>query len=301
MGTERQRPVFRLTTALGVSGLLTSGAALAAAIASLHRTFLHAGRFSIASLEFTYPRLNPAGGGLIALAGLGAMALTIALRASWRQRQAFRRFLAGLRVIGPLPQDPAITVIADPHPQAFCAGYLRPEIYVSEPTLRLLGEDELEAVLAHEREHQRVHDPLRFVCARILAQALFFLPALAPLGRRYEELAELGADAAAGAAVGRGPLARALLALEASSPLPVAGFSGERVDSLLGQRVRPRLPLGRLGVSAAALAGLAAFIWRSSRFGYVHATLNLPIVSPRPCIAVTLALPLVAWARRLTR
>ncbi|HYB27162.1 MAG TPA: M56 family metallopeptidase [Solirubrobacteraceae bacterium] len=214
-----------------------------------------------------------------------------------------RRFLdmARLAVVGPLERDPAVIVIADPHPQAFCVGYLRPEIYVPERTVELLSDDELAAVLAHEHQHRRVRDPLRFACGRILSDALFFVPALRLLCRRYADLAEVGADAAAIGDVGRRPLARALLAIEQSGHPAVAGFSAERVDSLLGQPVRLSVPLRRVGASLAGLAGLGGSIWLISGVASAQATLNPPILSPRPCIAVTMALVLLAGALRLTR
>jgi len=296
MRTERHRRVFQLAIALGASGVIVAVLAIATAIASVHRTTSGSGSFSVPTVALSYPRLNVAGAILAALATLGAIVVGIALRAIGRQHRDYQRFLARLTVVGPLERDPAVTVIADRQPRAFCAGFLRPSVYVSERTLELLGEAELDAVLAHERHHLRRRDPLRFACGRILGHAVFFVPALGPLYQRYTELAEVGADAAAVAEVGRRPLARALLAFEASGDPAVVGFAAERVDSLLGEPVRLGLPVRRLGASLAGLAALGVAIWLMSRVASAWATLNPPILSPRPCIAVTMALLFLAWA-----
>jgi Zn-dependent protease with chaperone function len=295
MRTERHSRVFGLATSLGASGLILAAVAIATAIASVHRTTVGAGGFSIAAVTLSYPRLNIGGAILLALAVLGAIAVGLVLRSIWHQRREYQRFIARLAVVGPLERDPAVTVIADPEPRAFCAGYLRPSIYVSARALELLGEAELDAVLAHEHRHRRLRDPLRFACGRVLGDALFFIPALRPLYRRYADLAEVGADAAAVAEVGRGSLARALLTFEGDGHPTVAGFAAERVDSLLGEPVRLGLPVRRLGASLAGLAGLGAAIWLLSGGALARASLNLPILSPRPCIAVTMAVPLLTW------
>jgi hypothetical protein len=137
-------------------------------------------------------------------------------------------------------------VIRDPRPQAFCAGYLRPVVYVLRRTVELLSDVELDAVLAHERHHRRVRDPLRIACGGVLGEALFFLPALRPLCDRYADVAELNADrAAVHASAGReAPLASALLVFDESAPAGVSGISPERVDSLLGQLAAAGMAIG---------------------------------------------------------
>jgi hypothetical protein len=181
-----------------------------------------------------------------------------------------------------------VSVIRDPRPQAFCAGYLRPVVYVSQGTVELLADAELDAVLAHERHHRRLRDPLRIACGRILSDALFFLPALRPLCDRYADVAELNADrAAVQASAGReAPLASAFLVFDENAPAGVSGISPERVDSLLGQPARWRLPAWLLAVSVGALSALSLVVWWSSGTAAAHATFNLPILSSRPCVLV---------------
>ena len=221
----------------------------------------------VAGLHFTYPNLNVAAALLLALATTGATSIILGLRASWRQLRAYRSLVDQIGVVEPLDKDPRVNVIADPLPQAFCAGYLRPRVYVSRRTVELLTEAELDAVLAHEHHHRRVRDPLRLAYARILSEALFFVPVLRSLSERYAELAELSADrAAVRANAGEpAPLASALLAFDESGRPGAAGISPERVDSLLGEPIHWRLPSSRLAASLGLLSGMSALVWLAQR------------------------------------
>ena len=276
---------------------------MATVISSVHHAGSGNRHVVIAGLHFTYPALDAAEGLLLALATLGAAVVAIAVKACWRQRRAYRCFIGRIGIVGSLDKHPAVRVIEDPRPQAFCAGYLRPAVYVSQRTLDLLADDELEAVLEHERQHLRVRDPLRFACGRVLGQALFFVPVLRPLCDRYRDLAELRADDAAirASAGQKAPLASALLAFEASGPPDVAGISPERVDSLLGKPARWRLPSGLMAASLASLSGLSGLIWRTSEAASAHASFNFPILSSQPCLMVLTLLPIGGSALMLAR
>lgn len=277
-----------LALGLATAAAAASVAPVGAAIASVHRASAATVRLDVAGLRFSYPRLNAAGWILLGLALIGGSAIAVGLRASLRQHRAYRRFLARLEIVGHLAERPTVMVIADPRPQAFCAGYLRPRVYVSEAAIALLTADELEAVLAHEQHHRRVRDPLRFACGRILSQGLFFVPALRALFGRYADLAELHADGAAvrAGAGGRAALAAALLAFEACG----AGVSPERVDSLLGRPVGWRRPWGQVGASLGSLTVLIALTWGASQTASARATFNLPLASGQPCLAMLIIL-----------
>lgn len=295
--------MFQLHLALGVGGLLAAAASVASVIASLHHPPRSAREIEIWGLHFTYPTVNFAAVVLLLLASLAVAALARALRATWRQRRDYRRLMRRMGIVGSLDGHPTVTVIEDSMPLAFCAGYLRPEVYISRRTLELLSDAELEAVLAHEHHHRRVRDPLRFAFARVISQALFFLPVLQPLGDRYLLLAELSADDAAvrASAGDKGPLAAAMLAFEGSGPPEGAGISPERVDSLLGEAGLWRLPFWWAAASLLALSCLAALIWRSSEVASTDASLSLPLLSSRPCLAVLTLLALLVSFLALRR
>jgi len=293
---------FVLGVSLCLAGL---GAAAAVApvgvpIASVHRAAALSDRLWLAGVPFSYPRANAAAWILLALALVGASAVTAALRAALRQRRAYRQFLAQIEIVGHLSSHPAVLVIADPYPQAFCAGYLRPRVYISRAALDLLSEAELNAVLAHEHHHRRVRDPLRLACGRILSQALFFLPALRALFGRYADLAELDADDAAirTRGSGRAALASALLAFEATG----AGIAPERVDWLLGRPVagwqRPWWPMT---ASVVSLASLIALTWGLGRAASAQATFNVPLVSSQPCLVLMTLVPVLSCGAVVAR
>jgi Zn-dependent protease with chaperone function len=290
------RFVFGLQLALGAGGLVAAIATVGAAVGSVHRVGGRAPEVVIAGQRFTYPTVNVAAALLLALAAVGAAVITIALRASWRQLCDYRRFIGGMAVLGPLPGHPGINLIDDPAPHAFCAGYLRPSIYVSTGALTVLSDDELAAVLVHEDHHRTRRDPLRLASSRILGQALFFLPALPSLGDRYRDLAEERADDAAVRAAGdAGPLASALLAFDASAPPGASGISPGRVDSLLGRAPGWRLPSSLVALSLATLSVLTVLVWRASAAASAHATFNLPVLSSQPCMLILALVPMLGY------
>jgi Zn-dependent protease with chaperone function len=288
--------VFGAQLALGTVGLVAAGAAVVTAAESVHRASRGTHEVVVAGQHFTYPAVNAAAALLLALAALGLVVLVILVRGSLRQMLAYRNFVAGIGLLGPLAGHPGVTVIDDASPQAFCAGYLRPRVYISRGALDLLSPAELGAVLLHEDHHRLTFDPLRFACARVLSQALFFLPAVRPLGERYSHLAEQHADQAAVRASGgdSAPLASALLAFDAAAPPGGAGISPERVDSLLGKSSRWRFPAPLVGLSLVTLCVLVVVVWRASAVASAHATLNLPVVSSQPCMAILALMPLAA-------
>jgi hypothetical protein len=295
------RFVFGLELALGLCGLLATGLAVGSAAGSVHRQSSGGHEILIGGQQFTYPTVNVAAAVLLALAALGLIVLATAARASWRQLSAYRRFVRGIPVVGPLPGSSGVTVIDDPNPQAFCAGYLRPNIYISSGALELLSEDELSAVLTHEEHHRAVRDPFRFAFAHVLSQALFFLPALRPLGDRYREIAEQRADEAAvrGSAGEKGPLAAALLAFDAAESPGAAGITSERVDSLLGAPKSWSVPSFLIAASLAVLSGIIVFAWRASEAASAGATFNLPVLSSQPCMLVLAMLPVLVCTAAL--
>jgi Zn-dependent protease with chaperone function len=130
---------------------------------------------------------------------------------------------------------------------AFCAGLLRPRVFVTSGMVAALAAEELDAVLVHEAEHARRRDPLRRLAGRAAADVLVWLPLVGWWSRRRLEDAELAADRAAIDRVGRTPLARALraTAIPAAAAAVGARFDGAgpaRVTQLLGDQLPPRRP-----------------------------------------------------------
>lgn len=299
--------VFWLAAIFGTLGMLAAAAAVGTAIGSVHRASMGAGHLDVAGVVLSYPQVNGAEWLLIGLGAVGATAITVAGWGFWRQRTVYQGFLEKLQVIGRVRGHPTVKVIAGSRPEAFCAGYLRPRVYISSGALESLTIPELDAVLAHEHHHKHVRDPLRFAFGRILSRSLFFMPVLRPLFDRYADVAECNADGAAVlASAGRqAPLASALLVFDAGAPPGVSGISSARVDSLLGEPLCWQPPLWLMAASVAAVSALSALVWQTSAVASLRATFNLPFLSSQPCVAIMLALPLlgcvVAAFRRRSR
>jgi hypothetical protein len=286
--------VYRLQLALGTVGLGAATLTVALGVDTVHVAPAEAHRVSVGGLHLTYPAVNAAAAILLAFAALGAAVLIATLRGATHQVLAHRRLMRRLAVAGPLPDRADVSVVAWSTPAAFCAGWLRPRIFVSSAALECLSADELRAVLAHEHQHRALRDPLRLAVGQVLCQALFFLPVLRPLHSRSGEVAEMTADAAAVAEADVAPLASAMLAFGTTTSGEVVGISPERVDFLLGRPRAWQPPWLLLVAALVTLAALLGLVWRASASASVQATLNLPLVSAQPCVLVLAIVPVLA-------
>jgi len=118
-------------------------------------------------------------------------------------------------------------------------------VFISEGAVAGLADSELLAVLHHEAEHARRHEPLWRAARTSAAEVLTFLPIVSWWSERQMALSELTADAAAERRVGRSALAGALLVMTALA-IPLAAFVGHaelRARRLLGMRIdEPKAP-----------------------------------------------------------
>ena len=160
----------------------------------------------------------------------------------------------------------------------------------------MLDELSLSAVLLHEREHARRHDPLRLATGRVLARTLFFVPGLDELVRRQQALAELSADeTAVNAAPGnRSALARAMLTFSDGSERPeLVGLDPQRVDYLLGEPPAWRFPALMSLVALSVLVLITAVAVLAGQLASGSATLAPPFLSSQPCVFILAMIPAV--------
>lgn len=227
----------------------------------------------------------------LVLLGLGLVVLVRTARSLWRQLSAYRRFKSELPSLGCARFDGfSVTLLDDARPQAFCAGYLRPRIYISTGARASLTEEELHAVIAHERHHLRRRDPLRIALVRVLADGLFFMPILPRMAERYVSLAELAADEAALRDRNPSVLAGALLSFGERVPGAAVGIAPERVDHLFGRGPRWELPVSLLLGSVVTVTALAALTVQSGP-ALSGGELNLPVLVLQTCMLAMVALP----------
>ena len=244
----------------------------------------------IVGQRLSYPVANAGAVIVLVLALLGSIAFAVALLAAGRELIAARRLgrrLAALQGV----RNGDLLVIDDERPEAFCAGLVRPRVYVTTGALELLDGSSLGAVLGHERQHAWRRDPLRLAATRVLTRSLFFLPGVSALGRSHELLAELSADETAvrGAAGDRSALARAMLAFDDAHE--TSGVDPVRVDYLLGEPPGWRFPLLMFAVAVVVLALVATLAVLLAREASGSATLAPPVLSAQPCIALLALIP----------
>lgn len=286
--------VSRASLVLGGLGLASAVFVLARLLESW-RVTPHAAshQISIFGQTVSYPAANIDAVVIVLLAVLGSIVTARALIGALREARASRRFHRLLAQAKPRPLHGALLIV-DPQPRAFCAGLLRPRVYVSTGAIAILDEAALSAVLAHERHHARRRDPLRLAAGRVVARALFFLPELADLVERQQALAELSADESAVnvTPANRSALARAMLSFSDTQASPGSnGIDPARVDYLLGDPPSWRFPVLLCLAAASVLLLLVAVAVLAGRVASGSATLALPFVSHQPCIVVLAAIP----------
>lgn len=287
--------VARIGMALSAFGLGTSALTIVALLSTWRiGTGAHLHEISIAGQRIAYPAANVEAVIVLLLAGAGLGVAVKVLGGACGALLATRRLTRTLAAVGVGELGGAI-VIDDPQPHAFCAGLLRPIVYVTSGAVTLLDADALDVVLLHEHHHARRRDPLRLAAGRTIARALFFLPWLGALHRHELSLAELGADESAVSArpENRSALARAMLSFTDTA----AGHGGVdplRVDYLLGENPSWRVPAS-LCIAPLLTTGLIATLLILVRhLAAGTATLALPFFSSRPCIVMLALIPAAA-------
>jgi Zn-dependent protease with chaperone function len=207
-------------------------------------------------------------------AGLAFGARSVARQIIASQRLARR--VRGLTL--DLPDELALTasevglggrvILLDaPERFSFAYGALTPRVAVSRGLLEGVSDDELRAVLEHERYHVCNLDPLKVILVQALSAAFFFLPALDALRARYLAGRELAADRRAVRACGRRPLVGALLKVvrgpnwnELESVAAIGG--SELLDVRVAQLetgIQPKLSTLSITSATASLLGAALF------------------------------------------
>ena len=243
----------RLELALALSVLAM---AAGAAIVMLDAIRFHAATFVPALRS---GELHAEAVATLALAAVSVAAIAVTVATAVRQALAQRTLVQRLSRVGAHVVDGReVVVVAGAAPAAFCAGLVRPRIYVSAGTLRMLDGEQLRAVVAHEGHHADRRDPLRLLAATVVTAPLRAVPRLGALGRRHAILAELAADTAAVRSLGSPrALAAALLAFDERADV-AAGVAPERVSHLLGDSATVRLPRVYVGVAAVGLTALVS-------------------------------------------
>ncbi|VVA43553.1 conserved hypothetical protein [Candidatus Roizmanbacteria bacterium] len=84
-----------------------------------------------------------------------------------------------LKLIGRHGLAGKVKIILDKKPLAFCLGFFRPKIYLSTGLIKLMNNQELEAIILHEKYHLLKKDNIFLVMANFLKQLFLPFPIIA--------------------------------------------------------------------------------------------------------------------------
>lgn len=151
------------------------------------------------------------------------------------------------------PQRKWVRVLTDASPTAYCLPGLQQRLVVSRGALETLAEDELDAVLEHERAHLRARHDLVLEFFSVLHHAVP-TPVRCPAAlAEVSLLVEALADRAALRATGARPLARALVTMAGGRPPEAALGAG-------GPAGQVRVRLGLIAAAADPAPALTAVV-----------------------------------------
>lgn len=193
---------------------------------------------------------------MVLVGGFG-MRLSRALR---RMRDSADAHSSGVRLVGRrLGGD--VVVVDSAEPAAYCVAGRTPTIVVTSAAIDVLDDDELAAVLAHERAHLRGRHAFVIAVVRGLVAVLPAVGLIRAAAARIPTLLEMSADDVAARRHGRDALLSGLLALSQANVHRGHRLAAAEVAVLArAERLAaPRSPLTAAG-SSAVLSGTVAMM-----------------------------------------
>ena len=192
---------------------------------------------------------------LTLLIGARLAAAVVQVAIATRRRRAHHRMLVDL--LG-RAQSSHLRVLDVEQPLAYCLPGVRSRVVVSEGTLTTLSDNEIAAILTHERAHLRArHDLVLEMFTAVHAAFPRFVRSASALDA-VKLLIELLADDAAVRAAGPTPLARALVAC-AAGPAPSGALAAGGPTTVLRVRRLGGRP-NSLALAAGAYSAAAALL-----------------------------------------
>ena len=182
-----------------------------------------------------------------------------------RARRLRRRHVALLRVAARADADLGALVLDHPSAVAYCLPGRAGHVVLTSAAISMLDEDELAAVLVHERTHLRQHHHIVLAFARALERALPWLPGIRAAHREQRRLVEMIADDAAARLASPRAVARAVVRLAEGATPPPALAAADTAVALRVERMLAEVPpLGLRGqilvCATIALVAMAPFL-----------------------------------------
>jgi Zn-dependent protease with chaperone function len=266
-------PLLAIVTYLAAAWSVVAAAGLAGLALAVHATALGSGLSQLVGacvirLRDTYatPGGALAAGLGLALAGVVAARTTIAAVTHLRAvRRHSLRHAQAVRLVGHPEPTLGAVLVEHSQPAAYCVAGPHPTVIVTTAARQVLDEDQMAAVLAHERAHLAWHHHRLVALAMVAQQLLPFLPLMRETATQVARLVEMHADDQATAAHDTRTLATALVILAERGGLApgpaVMGLGAAGAEALhrVQRLLRPAEPLGRLRrhLLRAGAAGLA--------------------------------------------
>lgn len=170
-----------------------------------------------------------------------------------------RRHRHALTLVGRPDRHRGVTVVAHDAPAAYCLPGRHQRIVLTTAALDTLDEDQIAAVLAHERAHLRARHDLVIAGAMALSEAFPRIRPFALANEQVHRLVELAADDSATSRCGRLALAEGILNV-AGGPSPAATLGAGSAGGVRVQRLlTPQRRLGALR-STGVLVAVAALL-----------------------------------------
>ncbi|ODR26057.1 M56 family metallopeptidase [Mycolicibacterium porcinum] len=186
---------------------------------------------------------------ILVVAGFGMKAS----RAIRRMRAQSHSHAQAVRLVGrPAGRRDVFIVDADER-TAYCVAGAPPAIVVTTGAIAALGDDELHAVLAHERAHLDGHHPRIVAVLRGLALVFPRVRLMTQGAADVTRLLEMCADDAAARRFGEHTLLTGLMALAGAAPAQALGAADVALLNRAERLALPPAPWTRLGASAGLL------------------------------------------------
>ena len=171
------------------------------------------------------------------------------------------RQVDGVNLIARRHQGYDALVVDDTAAVAYCLPGRRRQVVLTTGALGALDDDQLTAVLAHERAHLRGRHDLVLVTSAALQRAFPQVPALRDAHRELTRLVEMLADDVAARRNDRLTIATALVSLaEVSAPGVALGAGGSTSLTRVRRLVAPAHPLGTTRSAIAVMATAALLL-----------------------------------------
>lgn len=177
-----------------------------------------------------------------------------------RARDCADEHSSGIRLVGRRMRGDIVVVDAAA-PAAYCVAGRTPTIVVTSAAIDALDDDELAAVLSHERAHLRGRHAILIAVVRGLATVLPMVTLVRAAAARIPTLLEMCADDVAVRVHGRGALLAGLMAIAQANQRRAPGLAAAEVGVMArAERLAaPRSHLTTAG-SSAVLSGSVAMM-----------------------------------------